>query len=108
MPAPGLYNAGLSLTSAAMTTMPSDPDFDSYKKSCGVDFVRFFSSTAKALTLPASKTKTTPIRAGGTDGMLLTIQEPTVGEIETVARELPEAQFDGIEVFYDFTPKSCI
>lgn len=107
LPAPDLYNAGLSLTSAAMTTTPSEPDFDCYKKSCGVDFVRFFSRTAKALALPNSKTKTIPLRAGGADGMLLTIQEPTVFEIETVAQELPDAQFDGIEVFYDFTPKGC-
>ncbi|AXS78629.1 hypothetical protein [Dechloromonas sp. HYN0024] len=95
------------LTPAAMTSAPSDPIFDSYKKSCGIDFVRFFSRTAKALPLPASKTKTTPLRAGSSDGMLLTIQEPTVSEIKTVAKELPEAQFDSIEVFYDFTPKGC-
>lgn len=40
--------------------------------------------------------------------MLLTIQEPTVHEIELVARELPDARFDSIEVFYDFTPKGSL
>lgn len=40
--------------------------------------------------------------------MLLTIQEPTVREIELVAQELPDARFDSIEVFYDFTPKGSL
>ena len=48
------------------------------------------------------------MRAGDHDGMLLTIHDTKVEDIEVVARELPEAVFDSIEVYYDFTPKGAL
>jgi hypothetical protein len=91
-----------------MTSTLTDPKFDCYKRSCGIDFVRFFSSTSKSLPLPPERTKVTPLHAGGANGMLLTIQEPNVSEIELVAQELPGSRFDSIEIFYDFTPKGSL
>ena len=45
---------------------------------------------------------------GGHDGILLTIHDTKVEDIELVARELPGAVFESVEVYYDFTPKGAI
>jgi hypothetical protein len=83
-----------------------EPDFKLYKGSCDLDYVRFFSTITKPLPLPPStKLKILPMHAHGHNGMLLTIHDPKVSDLQVIARELPAAVFDGIEVFYDFTPK---
>lgn len=82
-----------------------DPDFTGYKRSCGIDFVRFFSTTNKSLPLAAKTVHVRPMRAHGHDGMLLTIQDPTPEDIAIVARELPTAVLDALEVYFDFTPR---
>lgn len=48
------------------------------------------------------------MHAGDHDGMLVTIHDTTVEDIEVVARELPGAVFDSVEVYYDFTPKGAL
>lgn len=85
-----------------------EPDFALLKRSCGLDFIRFFSDTAKVLPLSPARTKIKPLRAQDHDGMLLTIQEPTVKDIDLVVRELPAAVIDAIEVYFDFTPKGAL
>ena len=82
-----------------------EPDFKKFKRSCGIDFVRFFSKTTKRLSLPSARTNIKYLRAEGHEGMLITIHDPTVEDIRLVVTELPSAQFDQIEVFFDLTPK---
>jgi hypothetical protein len=86
----------------------TEPDFVLFKRSCGLDFIRLFSETTKVLPLSPARTKIRPLRAYGHDGMILTIQEPKVKDVEIIAKELPTAIFDAVEVYFDFTPKGVI
>jgi len=92
-----------------MTPLASlpEPNFDLFKISCGIDFVRFFSPISKslALHLPLSRIYYKPMHAHGHDGMLVTIHDPKVYDLIIVTRELPAAVIDAIEVYCDFTPK---
>lgn len=87
-----------------LTSIP-EPDLKIYKSSCDIDFVRFFSSTTKTLSISPYKIKVRPLHAHGHKGMLVTIQDPQPSDLLTVAKELPEAIFDAIEVYFDLTPK---
>lgn len=85
-----------------------EPNFDLFKTSCGIDFIKFFSFINKPLSKHLSKSGKvyiTPLRKDGHDGMLVTIHDPTVYDLIVITRDLPTAVIDTIEVFYDFTPK---
>jgi hypothetical protein len=84
-----------------------EPNFDLFKISSGIDYVRLFSLESKNLELhlPKSKIKYKFLRAGGHDGMLVTIHDPTVYDLIVITRELPDAVVDALEVYCDFTPR---
>jgi hypothetical protein len=93
-----------------MTPLASlpEPDVELYKPSADIDFIRFFSNTSKSLIFTEStRFESIPMRKGGRDGMLLTIHDPTVYELIVVARELPNAVIEALEVSFDFTPKDA-
>jgi len=82
-----------------------DPDFSLYKSSCDIDYARFLIDKSSPPPDFLSHAKVTPLRAGGADGMFLTIHDPKPQDFVLVEKAYPTAQFNEVEVFFDLTPK---
>lgn len=82
-----------------------DPDFKQYKSSCDLDYARFFIDRSAPVPKSLEHARITPAREGGSDAMMLTIQDPKPSDFVAVETAYPTAQFATLEVFFELKPK---
>lgn len=84
---------------------PPDPNFKLYTRSPSVDFIKFFLPSYAKCPIDSELWKIGLIECSLGRGWHLTIQTPSVWDVQTVHMSFPDARFIGLEVSIDFRPK---
>lgn len=83
----------------------SDPDFGRTKTSPSIDFIKLFSKSFDKPLIDPKRCKSGRHECAAGYGMQVTIQNPTVGDLEAAIAAMVVPVIIGLEVSIDFRPK---